>query len=383
MTSMEAYEPPPGLFGRMKRLIWDPPAAWDAIAREEASGRPLGGHVAPLALLMTLSGLLGALLAAGFVFNNETLIVEPVAALIRFVLAFVGVIGFARLADALAPRFGATANSARAMQLSAYSATGVLLAGVSMLIPAIAPYVIALGGVFSMVLAYIGLPRMMGVPEEKRIGYFWSMLGVMFVAVLVISFAYGPATDAVRAMGHHLKIGEAPEMAPEPVAPIFASGAPVDAAALKRFGEASGAGAPINPEALEGFLPQSLPGGFSRTAYSAAPAGVVAQAEAAYTRGDARLVITITHLGRRSATLAMDAAARALAVRQDATGYARHQITDGRLVAETRAGDTIAYLVIGHGLAVNISGAGGATMDDARAAVETIGMARLEAAFPR
>ncbi|HRO04702.1 MAG TPA: hypothetical protein PLS69_13965, partial [Terricaulis sp.] len=67
-----------------------------------------------------------------------------------------------------------------------------------------------------------------------------------------------------------------------------------------------------------------------------------------------------------------------LSVRQDAHGYARHQITQGRLVAEDVSAESVRYTIIGRRLAVSIAGAGGASMDEARAAIETIGITRLE-----
>ena len=387
MTSADAYEPAPGLIGRVKALIMDPPAAWDAIAREDANGRsPFGAHAAPLAALMAIASWVGGVIAAGFKLDTETLIVQPAAALIHLILALFGVAMFAKLADALARRFGATPDPARAMQLSAYGATGILLGGLGAIVAPIAPYLVAIGGVFSMVLVYIGLPRTMGAPEEKRIGYFWSLVGVVLVATLVLSFAYGPAITAVRGATHGFKFGEAQAPAPvETPAPILAPGEALDAAALKRLGEesAAGAGAPFDPARLEGFLPPSLPGGFARE--SAATSAVIgaSQAEATYTNGQARLVVTLTHLGQRGALYAIDQSFAALTTRQDASGYGRHQMADGRLTAERQDGQAINYTIVGRTLAVSIAGSGGATMDDARAAVETIPMQRLEDAFPR
>lgn len=383
--NIEVGAPAPGLFGRIKQLIWDPPAAWDAIAKEETSpGALVGGYVTPLALAMTVLGLLGALLAAGFVFDGETLIAQPAAALLRLVLAIGGVIGFARLADALAPRFGGEANAMRAMQLSAYGATGVLLGGFAMLIPAIAPYLIASGAVFSLVLTYIGLPRMLGVPEEKRIVCFWSIMAGAALAVIVLTYAMGAAMGAVRSVSHHIRFGQAEQAPVEAAAPVFVQGAVLDAAALRAFGETSRRGAStLNPEMLAGFLPPSLPGGFALSGYTLTPAAGAPQAEGVYLREQGRMVVTITHLGQRGAIDAVDGAYRALTPRQDETGYARHQMTDGRLVAENVAGAAIGYTIIGRGVAISIAGSGGVTMDDARAAVDTIGIGRMEALFHR
>lgn len=380
--SLDAAEPAPGLFARIRQLIGDPPAAWDAIAREETPpGAVMGKHVAPLAFMLALCGWLGAMLDAGFALDRETIILQPVAAVFRFLIALVGVAVLARLANMFAPRFGATPDPMRATQLSGYGATGLLLGGVGLLMSGIAPYVVAIGGVFSMVLIYIGAPRMMGVPEEKRIGYFWSVIGVFFAALIAVTFAYGAGMEALREATIHMKFGQTEAAPAETPAPAMAQGGVLDAATMKRLGESVDARiTPIDPTVLEGFLPPSLPGGFARASFTATP-GTVAQAEGVYTRGDARMVLTITHLGQRGAVLASNAARAALPTRQDANGYARHQVTDGRLVAESVTGAEIGYAVIGHGLALSIAGAGGATMDDARAAVETIGMARLEQSF--
>lgn len=377
--SLGAAEPAPGLFARVRQLIGDPPAAWDVIAREETQpGAVLAKHVAPLALAMALCGWLGAFAAAGFAIDKETLIAQPVAALIRLILAIVGVSLFAQLANMLAPRFDATPDPMRATQLAGYGATGLLLGGIGMLLPGIAPYLIAVGGVFSLVLIYIGLPRMTGVSEAKRIGYFWSTIAAFFVVVIAVAYAYGAAMHALRGAIAGVTFGQTETAPVEAPPPALARGEALDAAALKRLGEASGArSASVDPAALEGFLPPSLPGGFTRVGYAGAP-GAVAQAEGTYTRGDARMVVTITYMGQRGAELAAGAAQDSLAVRQDAQGYARHQVTDGRLVAESVSGDAVGYAIIGRGLAVSIAGSGGVTMDDARAAVATIGMARLE-----
>lgn len=380
--SIDAAEPAPGLFTRIKQLVSDPPAAWELIAREETSpGAVMGKHVAPLAFMLALCGWLGAMLDAGFVLDRETIILQPVAAVFRFVIALAGVAVLARLANMFAPRFGGAPDAMRATQLSGYGATGLLLGGVGLLLSGIAPYIVACGGIFSMVLIYIGAPRMMSVPEEKRIGYFWSVIGAFLALVVAVTFAYGAGMEALREATVHVKFGQteaAPEEAP---APAMARGAVLDAATMKRLGESVDARiSPIDPAALEGFLPQSLPGGFVRTSFTATP-GSVAQAEGVYTRGEARMVVTITHLGVRGAALVTSAAQDALAVRQNTAGYARHQVTDGRLVAEDVTDTSVAYSIIGRGLAVSIAGSGGVTMDDARAAVETIGMARLEESF--
>ena len=62
-------------------------------------------------------------------------------------------------------------------------------------------------------------------------------------------------------------------------------------------------------------------------------------------------------------------------------GYNRTQAIDGRFYAEEVRAGSSRYVVIGRG--VIMIAEGGVTMDQARAAVETIGLQRLEGMFGR
>jgi hypothetical protein len=361
MTDEAPAAPAPGLIGRVKALIFNPPAAWDALAQEERSGgAAFRAHAAPLALMMALAGLAGGLLASGFSLDADTVIVQPTAALLHLLIALIGVAAFASLAHALAPRFGAAPDASKALLLSSYGATGVLLGGFGAIAPPIAPYLLALGAAFSMVLVYIGLPRVMQAPENKRVGYFWSLMGVTLAGLLVVNVIYQPTMSAVRGVAHQIKFARAaPSGEPSPAQPALIANNVLDAAALRRLGEASaaGAGAPFDAARLEGFLPSSMPGGYelaSRSTASSAPGA--AQAEAVYAHEGARLVVTITHLGQRGALDVIDRAFAALQPRQDANGYARHQMTAGRLVAESQNAAAIHYAIIGRGVAIRSPG---------------------------
>jgi hypothetical protein len=380
MAIMDAIEPHPGLFGRVRQLIAAPGPAWEAIAREEPGG-VLKGHVAPLALAMALAGWLGAFWSAEFALNTATLMIAPAAALLRFVLIYLAVLVLAKLAEALAPRF--EAEPARAAQVVGYSATGVLVAGLFMIFGGLAPYLLVIGAVYSAVLLYMGITGALGAPQARRGAYFGALLAGGVALLIAGSLVYGAAMKGVQAAAREFSASQTIAAAPaETAPPLLTQGAVLDAGALRRIGEANvWRGTPIHPEELEGFLPQSLPGGFEREAYMGSNTAGGAHAEATYTHGEARLIVTIHHFGRTGALAAVDAARDALVRRQDANGYARHQITDGRVVAENVTGAAIAYTIIGHGVAVSVTGEGGANVDDARAAVETIGMSRLEAVF--
>ncbi|HRE44679.1 MAG TPA: hypothetical protein PKY87_11995, partial [Terricaulis sp.] len=129
----------PGLIARVRAFLSQPAEAWDGAAQESPGGE-VGGYVIPLALVMTLTGLLGAALAAGFALGPNLIVIEPLAAGLRFVFALLGVLALAKIAQLLAPRFGASEDGARATQWAAYGATGLLVGGLGMLWAPIAPY---------------------------------------------------------------------------------------------------------------------------------------------------------------------------------------------------------------------------------------------------
>jgi hypothetical protein len=68
--------------------------------------------------------------------------------------------------------------------------------------------------------------------------------------------------------------------------------------------------------------------------------------------------------------------------RQDGDGYARTQTIDGRIYSEEvdNKASSASYGVIGRGIAVTAEGTN-ITLDQARAAVETVGVQRLEREF--
>lgn len=376
----------PGLIGRITRLFGDPRTAWDSFNSEDADeGRALWGHAWPLALLAASAGLAGAFIKGKFALSLEAIAAAGAAVLLGLVMSMLAVIGFARLANHFAPRFGATQNSDRAMQLSAYSATPIFLAALTQLLPGLATYLLIAGFAYAGALVYFGLPRVMAAPRARRQPYLWSLVGIALLVGLVLAFAFGAAMDQVRALaGKHLA-APVPVVAAAAAPPSLLDNGVLSAGAVVRIAhDASGGQEPgLDPARLEGFLPQSLPGGFQRQAVTLSPGAGASQASATYASGAAKLTLSITYLGDAGANAVIGAARRQLSPRQDEAGYARAQVIEGRLAAEDVSGAAINYVMVGRRLAVNVAGEGGASIDHARAAVETIGMTRLEAAFSR
>jgi uncharacterized protein YcfJ len=109
----------------------------------------------------------------------------------------------------------------------------------------------------------------------------------------------------------------------------------------------------------------------------------MAQAEGVYRNGDAEIRLTVMQAGAMGALAGVAVGMNVQENRQDGDGYARTQTINGRIYSEAvnNTSGSASYSVIGRGVAVTVEGTNGVTLDQARAAVETIGVQRLERAF--
>jgi len=187
----------------------------------------------------------------------------------------------------------------------------------------------------------------------------------------------GPLLSA----GRQALTGAVESVAPPVRAPELPQRPPAELA-IARLTQEYGARVLSDPVRLQEQYPDTLPGGLARQSVAAAAAGGVSRADAVYTRtAGARLQLSIIQLG---ADVDAAAAAALFAVADDGVrenGYARSQTIDGRFYAEQMTGGAVRYIVIGRGVAMIAEG--DVTVDQARAAIETIDLQRLEAAFGR
>jgi hypothetical protein len=219
---------------------------------------------------------------------------------------------------------------------------------VFILIPLLGALLILAAAIYSLVTFYIGLPRMMDTPEDKRVPYFVVILlvGLVVGAILntLIMFTVMPAvmTLARPAFSIQANRGSDDVNITLPGGVTINSGEAEQAA--KQMEQAlsgvqvEGGGKPIDVAALAALLPASLPGGFTRTETSSGSGGIggfnVGNAEAVYTRGDSRLTLQITDTGAAGAFAGLAAAANVQSSRETADGYERTQTVNGRMVTE-------------------------------------------------
>ncbi len=179
------------LVERAKAIILSPGTEWPVIANEPNDARDLFvNYVAILAAIPAVCGFIGTALVGISMTGVDTFRVgigaALVSAIVGYVLAFVGVFVLALIVDALAPSFGGSKGMDNALKLVAYSATPSWLCGVFSLIPALG--FLAILGLYSLYLFYVGLPVLMKSPKEKTLLYAVAVLVVGIVISLIIGF---------------------------------------------------------------------------------------------------------------------------------------------------------------------------------------------------
>jgi len=175
---------------RVKNILLQPGREWAVIAVERPGIPDLyRSYIVPLAAIGPVASIIG-LSVIGVSIPTMGRYRVPIGnaivqAIVTFVLSLVAVYVLALIIDALAPRFSGQRSQIQALKLATYSSTAAWLAGVFVLIPALG--FLAILGLYSLYLLYLGAPVLMKVPESKVVGY----TVVVIIAALVIFVVFG------------------------------------------------------------------------------------------------------------------------------------------------------------------------------------------------
>lgn len=378
----------PNLVERAKNILMKPQAEWERIEPEAAEVNKLYvGYALPLAALAAIASFIGTSLIGTSMLGvsyRVPIVTGLIGAVLQVCAVLLGIFVMAMVTNALAPTFGSVQNQGQAHKLAVYGATAALLGGLFAILPPLAILGL-LAAIYSLVLIYIGLPRLMKTPEDKRIAYFATIVVVSIVIGFVINLVLGSilmSTGALRGAPSYSFGQNAPGSAQGEI--TLPGGGTINVGDLERQAAAlqGGAAAAIDPARVQAQLPQSLPGGFALVSSSSSSAMGMSQAEAVYRSGDAEMRLTVAQTGAMGAFASMAAGMNVQESRQDSDGYARTQTIEGRIYSEevNAAAGSASYSVIGRGVAVTAQGTN-ITLDQARAAVDTIGVQRLEREF--
>lgn len=184
-----------GLIDRVKNIITSPAAEWDRIAAEPADVNKLYiGYALPLVVVAAIAGFIGSSLIGttlpGFGFYRVPLTTGLISAVLQVVAALACLYIMGIVANALAPNFGSTQNQGNAHKWVVYGATAAFVGGIVAIFPPIALLAL-LAALYTLYIAWIGLPKMMGTPEDKRVGYFAVIVIIWIVVAIVINVVLG------------------------------------------------------------------------------------------------------------------------------------------------------------------------------------------------
>jgi len=370
--------------------------------------------VAPLAGVSVLCGFVGSTLvgvSVPFMGTMRTPVLMGIGmAVFQFVMTFVMVFVLALIIDALAPKFGGQKSAAQAMKVAVYSYTPGWIAGVLGIVPALGliGLVIALYGIY---LLYLGLPRLMGNPEEKSVAYTAVVvICAIVIGILVSVMASGVAmlTGGGAMMGAAVRggppaarfdkdspggrleeFGKKMEEAGKKMEAAQKSGDPNAQmkAATEVLGAALGGGRrfePLGIDQLKPLVPEKF-AGLPRTSQNAEKGGMsglqVSKAEGRYEDGAGRSVeLEVTDTGGAGGLMMLAGWANVQGERESDGRVERTRREGGRTVHEEyskRGGEAEFTMVLGDRFIVSARGQG-VPIEQLRSAVGSLDLARLE-----
>jgi hypothetical protein len=396
---------------RIKAILTSPRTEWPRIEAESAT---VGGIVRDwfvwLAAIPAIASFVGFSLIGAGAFG-VTVRVPILAGLVQAVVGVALSVAMAwvvaKIADALAPRFGGRSDFLAAFKLVAYGATASMVAGVFYVIPSLSPLALV-GALWSVWLLYAGVPVLMKVPAERALSYTAVLIVCAMLAGLVVGWigaALGPS-PAKLAGGADLKIstpkGEVSvdagkldafakkmEQATKKLEEASKSGDPAQAGAAAGavIGALAGAGErkPIDAAALKAALPEALEGlqrarweTDARTAMGIAGT----RASADYGEGERRMSVELLDVGGLAGLMSVAGWAGALGERETQDERERVYKEGARIVfeRERKGGDRSEYrVVLGNGVIVTAEGRG-VELGALKRAVGRLDLKALEAA---
>ncbi len=184
-----------GIAERAKSILLQPKTEWPRVAGETTPPtQVLLGYALPLIAIGPIATLIGGQLFPTS-FLGVTYQIGFGAALsiavTSFVLAILSLFVVTFVANFLSPKFGGRDDWPAAFRLVAYSMTAAWVVGIVGLIPALG--ILGLLALYSLYLFYLGATPVLGVPQDKSLGY--TVLTV--IAAIVVNIVVGVLAGAI------------------------------------------------------------------------------------------------------------------------------------------------------------------------------------------
>jgi len=176
------------LFDRVWAMIFNPQETWNTIKGEATNIKDFYlRYLMILAAIPAVCGFLGLVVFGMRLPFIGTVRVDFFPALghhiFQYVLMLVVIYLVALLIQQLAPRFQGACTLLDALKLTGYSMTPGMVAGVFSLFPPLG-FISFIAAIYGIYLLWLGVPVMIGVPQEKRPVF----LAAVIVGTIIISF---------------------------------------------------------------------------------------------------------------------------------------------------------------------------------------------------
>lgn len=346
MATQIPGDQPAGMLDRIKRLLTAPAQEWPRIDAEPMTVKGIFmTWVIPLAAIGPIAHLIGMLVfGIGFlgISYRPSIGVALGGAVTMYVLALIGTFVMALVIDWLAPNFGATKNPVSAMKVVAFSMTAAWIAGIFQIIPNLSW--LALVGLYSLYLLWIGLPLLMKAPTDKAPAYVIVSIVVCAVAMVVVNYAALSISGSfmrpplLADSGSVSGTMSVPGLGSVDLGKVNEAAAKMTAATEKMQADAkNGTATAVPVAALQAMLPATI-AGFTRgdvESSSGAAAGIGgSRAEGRYTLGDQSFSLSVADMGAIGSLATLGGAINAQSSKQTATGYEKSEMVNGSMVSE-------------------------------------------------
>ena len=177
------------LIDRAKSILTTPKTEWIVIDSETATPQSLlTSYVVPMALIGTVAAFIGYGFVGLNVFGIKVGGINWGIAqgLTYFVSTLVSFFIASYVIDALAPNFGSEKNINKSAKLVAYASTASYVAAVFAILPSLS--FLAILGLYSVYLFYVGLPILKRTAADKVIAYMIVSALVIIVVGFVVNF---------------------------------------------------------------------------------------------------------------------------------------------------------------------------------------------------
>ncbi len=187
-------------------LYTHPKEEWQTIEKRHESLAYSLVHILVIAFIPAICGYYAAAHIGWTIGTTEPLMLSESSALTMSLVMYsglvIGVIALAFLIHWMAKTFDSTPEFTQSLELAAYTATPLLMVGITALFPVLWFVVMAVLGAmsYSVYLLYSGVPIMMNIPEEKGFIYASSvvtcglvlLVGLLAVSIILFGVGLGP-----------------------------------------------------------------------------------------------------------------------------------------------------------------------------------------------